>query len=137
MKRALLVLFLSICSLLSYAPDFGKILYLPMPTPINKIINYYDPLIDAIFKYESNYNELAYNEKENAVGGLQIRQCRIDHYNQLSGKKYTLNDMYDFNKAKEVFLLFAKGKTFEQAAKDWNGHGPMTEIYWNEVRQLL
>ena len=106
----------------------------------------YDLLIKAIFHYESGFNTLAYNAEEDAVGGLQIRQCRLDHFNKLTNKGYTLQDMYDFNKAKEVFLYFAthnyngksvKGKTYEQVAKNWNGSGPLTECYWEQVKQLL
>jgi len=100
-------------------------------------ISHYEPLIRAIFKVESNYNPLAFNLKEGAYGGLQIRDCRIKHYNRLTNKNYTLEDMYDFEKAKEVFLYFAEGKSYEQAAKNWNGSGPMTITYWEKVKKVL
>ena len=125
-----------LCSLLSYAPTYPKV-YIMEAQPIKKVINKYDRLIDAIFYYESSYNTYAYNPKENAVGGLQIRQCRIDHYNKLTGKNYTLKEMYDFDKAREVFLHFAEGKSYEQAAKNWNGSGPMTLVYWRNVEAIL
>jgi hypothetical protein len=83
------------------------------------------------------FRSFAFNALENAVGAFQIRQCRIEHYNKLTGKNYTLDDMYDFNKAKEVFLHFAAGKSFEKAAKSWNGSGPMTETYWQKVQKHL
>jgi hypothetical protein len=133
---------------LSYAPEIHKLI-IPVSKPIieNPIYtNDYDILIDAIFQYEAGRNPLAYNPLENAVGGLQVRQCRIEHYNQLTGKNYTLNDMYDFNKAKEVFLYFTNHanngkhitpKSYEQAARNWNGGGPMTIVYWNKIQAIL
>jgi len=54
--------------------------------------------------------------------------------------------MYDFDKAKEVFLYFTdhdwrgnqiSQKSFEKAAKDWNGKGPKTIDYWNKVSAIL
>lgn len=97
----------------------------------------YNELIAAISKYESNNIDSAYNAHENACGRLQIRQCRVEHYNRLTGRNYTLKDMFNFDKAKEVFLYFAQGKTLEQAAKQWNGSGPMTIHYWEHVKSLL
>ena len=135
---------------LAFCPNI-KQFYIQSHTPIiyvpkAELITDYDSLIKAIFHYESGFNTLAYNPNEDAVGGLQIRQCRVDHFNKLTNKGYTLQDMYDFNKAKEVFLYFAthnynglpiKGKTYEQVAKNWNGSGPSTECYWEQVKQLL
>jgi hypothetical protein len=108
-----------------------------MSGPVATIPNVYDPLIEAISIYESNKQDSALNVKENAIGRLQIRECRIKHYNQLTGKNYAHEDMYDFRKAREVFLYFAKGKTYEQAAKSWNGSGPMTIQYWEKVKKLI
>jgi len=129
---------ISIFSTTLYAPGISykyKPITIEFVQPIIK--NTYEPLIEAIFQHESGNNTLAYNALENAVGGLQIRQCRVDHYNKLTGKNYTLTDMYDFNIAKEVFLYFAEGKSFEQAAKKWNGSGPMTEVYWESIKAIL
>lgn len=137
---------------LSFAPEnktYYQEFYIPKSEVISEIPELavkYDDLIDAIFYHESIRNTKAYNKHENAVGGLQIRQCRIDHYNKLTGKSYTLDDMYDFNKAKEVFLYFTnhdgrgkriREKSFETAAKNWNGSGPMTETYWASIQNLL
>jgi len=134
MKKAIIMLFFVLCSLVSYAPNV-KMVYIPHIEPIK--VSYYEPLIRAIFKVEADYNPLAFNPKEGAYGGLQIRDCRIKHYNRLTNKNYTLEDMYDFEKAKEVFLYFAEGKSYEQAAKNWNGSGPMTITYWEKVKKAL
>jgi hypothetical protein len=97
----------------------------------------FDPLIKAITWVESMNGKYVYNEKENAVGWFQIRECRIDHYNRLTGSNYTLNDCYDYELSKKVFLYFAKGKSFEKAAKSWNGSGRMTISYWEKVRRQI
>lgn len=134
MKKLLLVsFFLLFFHILSYAPENKPTFLIQEPVKIN----YYEPLVKAIVKVESAGNPLAYNASEGAVGAFQIRQCRIKHYNRLTGKNYTLNEMYDYNKAKEVFLYFAVGKSYERAAKSWNGSGPMTIIYWSKVQKAL
>ena len=131
-KKLLLVILFLFFHILSPAPTVNTI-YIPMIPNIN----YYEPLIKAIVIVESSGNSKAYNKIEVAIGAYQIRQCRIKHYNKLTGKNYTHEDMYDFNKAKEVFLYFASGKSFEQAAKSWNGSGPMTINYWQKVQKVL
>jgi hypothetical protein len=151
MKRLqVVVLFLIMNTLVAFCPNI-KTFYVATSSPIKyvpqaELITDYNLLIKAIFHYEAGFNALAYNPKENAVGGLQIRQCRIDHFNKLTNKNYTLQDMYDFEKSKEVFLYFAthnnrgnliKGKSYEQVAKNWNGSGPMTEKYWQSIQNYL
>jgi hypothetical protein len=100
-------------------------------------IESYEPLVRAVYMYESKGDSLAYNPKEGAVGGFQIRQCRIDHYNELKGTNYCLEDCYSYTLSREIFIFFAQGKTYEQAAKSWNGSGPMTEEYWKQIKEML
>ena len=97
----------------------------------------YEPLVNAIVQWESGGNLFAFNAKEKAVGAFQIRQCRIDHYNKLAGTNYTLEDCYDYELAKRIFIFFSYGKDWERAAKDWNGSGPMTISYWENVKKLI
>lgn len=139
MRKLLLVIFLLSFHIFSYAPPTNT-MYIttsPIINTISLISDQYESLVKAIVSVESNGNPLAYNKAEGAVGAFQIRQCRIKHYNKLTGKNYTHEDMYDFDKAKEVFLYFAAGKSFEQAAKNWNGSGPMTINYWKKVQKAL
>lgn len=149
MKLFSIMVFLLFMNLpVAFCPNI-KTIYIPTSSPIiNKPIYTasYEPLIRAIFRYESHNDTLAYNPNEEAYGGLQIRPCRLNHFNKLTGLNYTLIDMYDFNKAKEVFLYFAthngsgkpvKGKSYEQVARNWNGSGKLTEIYWNNIQHLL
>jgi hypothetical protein len=134
MRKLFIILFLPI-TLSCYAPNITRgIIFVPTQIKINP----YEQLMQAVIQVESNGNLLAYNEKEQAVGCLQIRQCRVDHFNQLSGKNYTLTDMYDYDKAVEVFMLFAdKLQEPELIARRWNGSGPMTDIYWGKVKNVL
>lgn len=150
MKIIPIAVFLFLANLqLAYCPN-NHILTIAVDRPIismPKLTVSYDALIDVIFTHESTRNTMAYNKEEEAVGGLQIRPCRLKHFNDLTGRNYTLDDMYDFEKAKEVFIYFAthsnsgkllkQPKSYEQAAKNWNGSGPMTETYWASIQTLL
>ena len=133
--------------LTSFAPNAPAITFIETAQPI-RLSDQYESLAKAVFHWETrgSMDTLSYNQKENACGPFQIRPCRLEHYNSLTGKNYTLQDMYDFNKAKEVFLYFAThdnrgrlvlNKPFELVAKNWNGSGPMTEGYWAGVRDVL
>lgn len=109
----------------------------PEPQPEPEMTPY-EALIQAIFYVETGCDSLAYNPAENAVGGLQIRQIRLDDYNMRTGKNYTLEQMYDFSLAKEVFIYYAEMyQDHETIAKRWNGSGPMTIEYWNKVKSVL
>lgn len=132
----------------AYCPNANTlpVFVAPIVTEMPTLENYYSALIDAIYYHEAKRNPNAYNPKEEAVGGLQIRPVRLKHYNDLTGKSYTLADMYDFNKAKEVFLYFCSHdnrgrriefKSYEQAARNWNGRWDLTEGYWSSIQSLL
>ena len=131
---------------LAMAPP-SDTLFIPETQPIVYYDGgYYQPLIRAIYLYESGCNPYAVNTTENAHGGFQIRQNRLDHYNKLNGTNYVLTDCYDLELSKKIFLYFTthdssgreiKPKSWEQAAKNWNGSGPMTETYWENVKNLI
>jgi hypothetical protein len=123
-----LLLIFTICS----APEIRS---LAVSEPV--VINYYDPLIRAINTVEVGDGSILYNPIEQAVGYFQIRPVRVEDYNKLKGTSYVLEDFYDYDLSREMFLYYARGKTYEKAAKDWNGSGSMTIEYWNKVRALL
>jgi hypothetical protein len=100
-------------------------------------INYYEPLMRAVTNVESMNGVYVWNQNENAVGWFQIRQIRVDHYNQLTKSTYKLTDFYDYDLSRDMFLYYARGKSYERAAKDWNGSGPMVVEYWKKVRRYL
>jgi hypothetical protein len=100
----------------------------------------FSALIYATSMVETMGNPMFYNELENAVGILQIRQIRVDDYNRRTGNKYTLADMSDIKISEKVFLYFAslyKPHELERIAKAWNGSGPMTELYWKRIKEYL
>ena len=100
----------------------------------------FSKLMYATAMVETMMNPLAYNEKEHAAGIFQIRQVRIDEYNRLTGHNYTLKDVFDPAVSEKIFLYFASRigpYRFEKIAKDWNGSGPKTELYWKRVRKYL
>ncbi|NLG03679.1 MAG: hypothetical protein GX567_07640 [Clostridia bacterium] len=139
MKKAILIFMIFMYPLIVHNSDH-YVIYISESTPIIA----YSDLVYAINMVESgidstSYDIFAYNESEGATGAFQIRQCKLDDYNKLTGQNIKLNDLYDYNKSFEIFLYFARayGKDYETIAKKWNGSGPMTEIYWNKVKEFL
>jgi hypothetical protein len=132
MKRLIILFCVTLICVKTFAPAYK---YLPVLKAEG--VNPYESLWLAICKVESGNNPIAYNIKEGAIGVAQVRQCRVDHYNDLTGKNYALNQMYDTLKAKEVFMYFCQGRDFEAIAKSWNGSGKQTEVYWNKVKAQL
>jgi len=105
-----------------------------------KAIGRFDRLIAAVVWIESRNNPLAYNPREGAVGAFQIRQCRIEHYNRLTGSNYKLTDCYDYELSRKIFVFFAErigDGNFEMISRRWNGSGKQTLKYWNLVRAKL
>ena len=67
---------------------------------------------------------------------FQVRPIRLKDYNQRTGKSYTMKDMYDYDKALEVFMYYCT-EDIEQTAKNWNGSGKKTIDYWLKVKKEL
>lgn len=129
---AITILILSLFLSNLKAPD-TKAVYLIEPEEIN----YYTPLIRAITTIESNNGKYLLNKKEQAVGWFQIRQCRVEHYNRLKGTNFVLEDFYDYELSREMFLYFTQNRSYETVAKSWNGSGKMTIEYWKKVKKQL
>lgn len=106
----------------------------------SQAVNPYFNLLMAVAMVETLGNPLAYNEEENAVGMLQIRQVRLDDYNRRTGSNLTLNQMYDVDLSVRVFMYYASQESpenLERIAKAWNGSGPMTDLYWLRIKEYL
>jgi len=98
----------------------------------------YEVLWKAITQVESSNRPHVINQREQAFGIVQIRQCRIDNYNKRTGNNYTLQDCLDPNISKEVWYHYArKYGSYEKIARRWNGSGPKTDQYWNKVQKAL
>lgn len=135
LKRIQVVVILLTVSLYVFAPSNNSIvIFTSQPSePFTK-------LISAIGRVETNYDTLAYNPKEEAVGFFQIRPIRVNHYNKRTGNSYKPADMYDYETAEKVFLYYASEigpYNFEKIAKNWNGSGKMTIQYWKKVKMYL
>ena len=103
-----------------------------------------DTLLMAVMAVESNFDTMAYNSKENAVGVLQIRPIMVREVNRLLGEnKYTLKDRWNKAKSIEMFNVIRshlKGASDEEIARTWNGgyngkNIPQTLQYWKKVKQ--
>jgi hypothetical protein len=133
-KLILIVILIVLCN--KVQNSIAESLFIHESEAINPIEN----LIYAIGMVEGRCDTLAYNPVEDAVGYFQIRPIRLRDYNRRTGKNYKLKDMYDFETAKEVFMYYADKigeDDLERIAKNWNGSGPMTKIYWNKVKVYL
>ena len=132
MKKVLLVIIFSCIMNMLLAPKSGALLVFIPPE-----INYYAPLIKAITWVETKNGLFLYNPEEQATGYFQIRPIRLQDYNSRTGKMYTMNDLYDYNISKEIFLYYTQGRSYERVAKSWNGSGPKTIDYWKKVKAVL
>ena len=103
-----------------------------------------DTLLMAVMAVESNFDTMAYNEKENAAGVLQIRPIMVREVNRLLGEdKYTLKDRWSKAKSIEMFNVIrshTKNPTDQKIARNWNGgyngHKKQSTLrYWQKVKQ--
>lgn len=134
LKSLLLILF-SLPFIRTSAPDLN-VIYIWSAKPING----YDRLIEALVQVESAGDTLAYNLSEEATGAFQIRPIRLLDYYQRTGISYNLEDCYNYDISKEVFLYYARltgHRDYETIARNWNGSGDMTLDYWKKVKANL
>lgn len=105
-----------------------------------KPVNGYDRLIKAVVQVESAGDTLAYNLFEEAAGAFQIRPIRLLDYYQRTGINYQTRDCYNYDISKEIFLYYATQtghRDYETIAKNWNGSGKLTLVYWEKVKANL
>jgi hypothetical protein len=130
--RTILIIILFFITIRVFAPGVKVILI-----ERAKALSQFDKLIEAVSWVESTHGKYLYNSREGAVGWLQIRQCRLDDYNKKTGSHYKLQDCYDYELSRRIFLYYSHGKNYEKAARDWNGSGYKTITYWNKVKMYL
>lgn len=134
-KKIICIILLTLIFIKCIAPNI-KELYIGVSEPFKPFEKVYYAQCD----YESDHDPLAFNILEGATGIVQIRQCRVDDYNQRTGSNYTLYDMFDPVISKKVYMYFAMlhhWSDIEGVAKDWNGSGPMTIEYWEQIKKRL
>ncbi|MBQ9669272.1 MAG: lytic transglycosylase domain-containing protein [Prevotella sp.] len=106
------------------------------------------PVMEAIIQVESEGNPRAVSG--NSAGAMQITPILVRECNDIlkargSKKQYTLDDRFDVEKSKEMFLLIQsqhnKTNDVERAIRSWNG-GPRysvraTNRYYQKVLQRM
>jgi hypothetical protein len=89
-------------------------------------------LLEAIILQESKGNPKAYNEKEDAVGILQIRPVKVAHINQILKRQgnelqFTLEDRWDARKSILMWKINMEvsNPNYDvlKACISWNGKG--------------
>ena len=133
--RNLFFIFFLIISTRASAPDIGLI-FIAAAEPVDG----FEKLIRAVLKVECGGNYMAYNPEEEATGPLQIRPIRLNDYNRRTGSNHILEECYDIEVAKKIFLYYARNTgypNFEKIAKAWNGSGRLTIEYWKKVKKYL
>jgi len=133
--KSILIIFFSLLAIRATAPDI-KVAFISVSDPVNA----YDRLVKAVVQVESEGDTLAYNLSEEAAGAFQIRPIRLLDYYQRTGKHYKIEDCYNFEISKEIFLYYARQtgyQDYETIARNWNGSGKTTQGYWEKVKSNL
>ncbi len=134
-KKVVTISFLLLFAFKAFAPSSGSVIIIDAQ-PLDP----YRKLIHAVGMVETNFDTLAYNPIEEAAGYFQIRPIRIKDYNKRTGSNYTTKDMFDYHISEKIFLYYASQLgpyNFEQIAKNWNGSGKKTILYWKRVKKYL
>jgi len=137
--KLILTLLLLFLSLKSPTVQCGSYLRCDLSITESSRIDPYEAIWTAICEVESNTTSVI-NTKEQAYGIAQIRQIRLDDYYNRTGIRYSLVDMLDSIKSREVFYYYAnKNKDTEQIVRRWNGdpNSKQTLKYFNKVKYLL
>jgi hypothetical protein len=103
-------------------------------------VDAYCRIIKAVVQVESFGDTMANNLLEEAIGAFQIRPIRLLDYNQRTGNKYKMEDCFNYNISKKIFLYYANRIGFpeyEKIARNWNGSGETTMDYWEKVKLYL
>lgn len=135
LKKIISVTFLFLFALRAFAPS-NKSMVIDSIPPYRP----FKGLIHAIGMVETKFDTLLYNSVEEAAGYFQIRPIRLQDFNNRTGSKYSMNDLFRYNISEEIFLYYASKigpYDFERIAKNWNGKGKETIQYWNQVKRFL
>jgi hypothetical protein len=135
LKKLVSFTFLLLLSIRSFAPIYNSLVIVTKPAdePFKKLVR-------AIGMVETKFDTLMYNPDEEAAGYFQIRPIRLLDYNNRTGSKYTMFDLFRYDISEKMFLYYASEigpYDFERIAKSWNGKGKETIFYWNRVKKYL
>jgi hypothetical protein len=116
-RKVVMVAILMVCTVESFAKTNGK-----------ESSFDWTPVMNAIIQVESGGNPRAVSGP--SCGAMQItpicvRECNNILEKRKSKKRYTMNDRFDVQKSKEMFLLiqsfFNRANDVEHAIRSWNG----------------
>lgn len=133
MKPFISILFLLV-SLKVFAPATNL-------TPVIRPVpdNPYLPIFAASVEVESKGDRYAWNKAEDARGLVQCRQMKLDDYNLETGNNYTLQDCFDPEVSKKIWMHFAvkcEPWDIQGVCYGWNGYSK-TNYYFKKVSELL
>lgn len=121
LKIAILLLVLSFRA---YSPEHKE-----LPIVEGESIQPYEAIWQVTCSTESSHNPYAIGDTalvRHSYGIVQIRESRLDEYNNLTGKHYTVNDLFKVSVSKEIFMYYAcryNPSQTESISRCWNG-GP-------------
>lgn len=136
-RKVVMVAILMVCTVESFAKTNGK-----------ESSFDWTPVMNAIIQVESGGNPRAVSGP--SCGAMQItpvcvRECNNILEKRKSKKRYTMNDRFDVQKSKEMFLLiqsfFNRANDVEHAIRSWNGgqhySRRATQRYYEKVMRHL
>jgi hypothetical protein len=134
-KKIVAFAFFLTLGLKAFSPAYKSLAVIRYP-PIEP----FSRLTYAVGMVETKCNPLAFNPLEEAAGFLQIRPIRLIDYNQRTGSKYKMDDLFNPEISEKIFLYYAAEfgpYNFEWIARTWNGSGKNTIQYWEQVKKFL
>src|ERR1035437_3762899 len=102
LKKIVAITFLITLALKVFAPTSESLIVI-RTFPLEP----YKSLIHAIGMVETQFDTLAYNPLEEAVGYFQIRPIRLEDYNNRTGSVYSMNDLFNYKISEKIFLYYA------------------------------
>jgi hypothetical protein len=135
LKKIVTITFLMALALKVFAPTSESLVVIR-----NLPVAPFKSLIHAIGMVETQYDTLAYNPLEEAIGYFQIRPIRLEDYNCRTGSTFSRQDLFNYYISEKIFLYYATEigpYDFERIAKTWNGSGKNTILYWEQVKKFL
>ena len=105
----------------------------------------FEQIWQTTIQIESSGDRFAIGDNGKSYGIAQIQQSRIDDYYRRTGIRYTLQDMFDAEKSRSVFMYYAQTHgpyQQEVICREWNA-GPrwrnikQTKDYWQKIQRRI
>jgi hypothetical protein len=133
MKKGLLTIILILIVSRVFAPC-GSTLFIPETDGINPYLQVWQ----AVKLVETGTHPDTINYQEGAYGPGQIRQAKLDDFNQDNGTSFTLEDCLAEGLSRRIFCWHCmKFNDIDLAIRRWNGSGSATYEYLKKVKELL